>query len=339
MRTHLLRIWLLAYLWLAFSAAAEVVYPGKSWEKGRPSNWSAERLQAARAFSAALQTSAVVIVQGGYVVDEWGDTARKIGVRSVRKSFLSALYGIHVAEGRIDLGRTMGELGIDDNEPPLTPVEKQASILDLLRARSGVYHPALAETPGMKAERPPRFSQAPGSFWYYNNWDFNALGAIFEKLTGTRIFEEFQKRIAGPLEMEDFQLDDGRYATGKDSIHPAYPFRMSARDMARFGHLYLRQGEWRGRQIVPREWVARSTTAYSSTAGTRHAIYSGYGFMWWVHDYGFSALGAGGHRILVVPAKDLVIVHRVDNDPPQGDASVSSTDLEVLMRMIIAASN
>jgi CubicO group peptidase (beta-lactamase class C family) len=146
----------------------------------------------------------------------------------------------------------MEELGIDDNEPSLTPVEKQATVGDLIKARSGIYHPALGESPGMKAKRPKRHSHAPGTFWYYNNWDFNAFGTIFEQETCTKIFEEFDRRIAKPLQMEDFKVDDCRYLTSDDylsyrgagelSIHPYYLFRMSTRDLARFGLLFLHQG-------------------------------------------------------------------------------------------------
>jgi len=61
-------------------------------------------------------------------------------VHSIRKSYLSALYGIHVHEGRIQLSKTLADLGIDD-QSPLTAVEKRATVADLLKARSGVYHP------------------------------------------------------------------------------------------------------------------------------------------------------------------------------------------------------
>src|SRR5207247_606298 len=83
------------------------------------------------------------------------------------------------------------ELGIDDSEPSLTPEEKKATLGDLLKARSGVYHPALYETPGMKAARPRRSSHAHGTFWYYNNWDFNVLGTVFERQTKNSLFREF----------------------------------------------------------------------------------------------------------------------------------------------------
>jgi CubicO group peptidase (beta-lactamase class C family) len=87
----------------------------------------------------------------------------------VRKSLLSALVGIGVAEGRIRLGETIGALGIDDRDPGLTETEKEATIRDLLMARSGIYHPAAYEAPDMKARRQQRGSHPPGSFWYYNN--------------------------------------------------------------------------------------------------------------------------------------------------------------------------
>ncbi len=202
-------------VWVATLTAAE--YPGAHWERHTRLGWSEPLLQAARNYAATKKTTAMMIVQGGQVVDQWGDVNKKIEVRSIRKSFLSALYGIHVSEGHIDLGRTLSELGIDDRPPALTVIEKQATILDLLRARSGVYHDAARETAAMRAKRPVRGSHPPGTFYYYNNWDFNALGTIFEKLTGKGIFEEFARRIAAPIGMEDYVVADGRFAAQEGS--------------------------------------------------------------------------------------------------------------------------
>jgi len=74
----------------------------------------------------------------------------------------------------------------------------------------------------MKAARPRRHSHPPGTFYYYNNWDFNALGTIFRQRTGLDIFEAFERRIARPLDMADFEASDGWYADGTESIHPYY---------------------------------------------------------------------------------------------------------------------
>jgi CubicO group peptidase (beta-lactamase class C family) len=135
----------------------------------------------------SIRTSAVVIVQGGEVVDEWGDIDKKIDSYSVRKTLLSALYGIYSSEGVIDVNQSLEQLGIDDSPDPLTKEEKQARVVDLLRARSGVYHLVDFETKSMAKNRPARGSHAPGAFWYYNNWDFYVLGTIFEKKTGLKI--------------------------------------------------------------------------------------------------------------------------------------------------------
>ena len=132
-------------------------YPGKTWERAKSPErlgWSSERLKQVRQLAGSFDTAAAMIVEDGIVVDEWGETDKKFNVHSIRKSFLSALYGLAVKDAKINLNDTMAELGIDDNEPALTTEEKQARVIDLLKARSGIYHPALYETPGMKAARP-----------------------------------------------------------------------------------------------------------------------------------------------------------------------------------------
>lgn len=333
---------LLFVSWICSTVILAADYPGARWEMHSRAGWSVPLLQATRNFASTRKTAAMMIVQDGRVVDQWGDVARKIEVRSIRKSLLSALYGIHVAEGRIDLGKTLDDLGLDDRPPALTTEEKQATILDLLRARSGVYHMAARETAVMRAGRPSRGSQPPGSFYYYNNWDFNVLGAIFEKLTGKKIFDDFAERIARPVGMEDYVAGDGRFAGAEgstlagESQYLNYIFSMSARDMARFGYLYLRMGLWRDRQIVPARWVTRSTTSYSSSLNRPNIPAIGYGFLWWVTDWGYEALGQDGHVIAVIPTKDLVIVHRVYYDPPREDA-VAYRDIDAMVRMVIAA--
>jgi CubicO group peptidase (beta-lactamase class C family) len=338
-------ICLFCYVSIALSAGAqtqsasaqsksEETFPGKSWQplsSPEKAKWSVDKLAAAHAFAHAdsIHTSAVMIVQGGEVVDQWGDIDKKISSYSVRKSLLSALYGIYSAEGVIDINQTLEQLGIDDSPDPLTKEEKQARIVDLLRARSGVYHPAHSETDSMKKNRPARGSHAPGTFWYYNNWDFNVLGTIFEKKTGLKIGEAFYQRIAKPIGMQDFQPGDVYYLGGPVSVHPAYPFEITARDLARFGLLYLRHGRWNDKQIVPEAWVEKSSHA-SEMVKSNGVDLGGYEYLWWV-DYGgahfpevslpgvYSARGAGAHYLFIIPTLDLVIVHRTDNDPPVKD--------------------
>lgn len=311
--------------------------PGAEWRQyASPADagFSAAGLADARAQAEAADSAAVFVVRRGHVVVAWGDVDRRFKCHSVRKSLLSALYGIHVDEGHLDLAATLAELDVDDREG-LTDDEREARVIDLLCARSGVYHPAAKEPRDMSANRPARGSHAPGTHWWYNNWDFNTLLPIFEAATGTRVFEEFERRLARPLGLQDFRLRDGFYQLEPSkSEHPAYAFRLSARDLARFGLLYLNEGRWNGESIVPAEWVRASTRSHSTHEN------GGYGYMWWTYPPGcldpewgldaldelgsFAARGTGGQFVLVVPEADLVFVHRgdTDNDRPVAGGAI-----------------
>src|SRR5271156_5545070 len=210
--------------------------PGAEWKQlasPEAAGWSAKSLGKIRDYVGEIGSTSAMIVQHGVVVAAWGDIVHKSNLHSCRKSLLNSLIGIAVAEGKINLSDTLEKLGIDDKKPSLTAVEKQATVLDLLEARSGVYHPTVYETKGMAEQKPARGSHAPGTFWYYNNWDFNTLGYIYEQATGTKIFDAFYQKIAQPIGMQDFTPRDGHYVTGDDTRFPAYLFNMSARDFAR----------------------------------------------------------------------------------------------------------
>lgn len=290
--------------------------PGEVWLKyATPGDagFSSEKLAEARAYFDSIPASAVFVVYKGAVLVDWGETTRRFRCHSARKSLMSALYGIHIENGGIDTSKTMEALGIDDNPVPLTPEEKTARIVDLLSARSGVYHLAAYEPP--QNPKPERGAYPPGTNWCYNNWDFNTLLTILEQETGVKVFEEFNKRFAVPLQMQDYHPSHGYYHYEPDkSIHPAYPFRMSARDMARFGLLYLHGGRWGDNRILSEAYVAKSVSRISTGTWT-----GGYGYMWWLFDDEpfkslgmFSALGVGQQSIDVIPGADMVFVLRTN---------------------------
>jgi CubicO group peptidase (beta-lactamase class C family) len=303
--------------------SAQSPFPGVEWTRVDPATlgFSPQGIDQAVAYAKREGSTSGMIIQHGLVIAEWGDVSRRSNLYSARKSFMSALIGIAVARGQIHPDETLEQLGIDDNEPSLTPTEKQVSVRMMLEARSGVYHPTVYETAGMEAAKPPRGSHAPGTFWYYNNWDFNTLGAIYESATGQHIFEALRTEIADPIGMQDYRPTDGRYVSGGLATrYPAYPIDMSARDLARFALLYLNNGRWRDRQIVPASWVAESTHSYSNTPT------GGYAYMWWTSTpasgpHGpkvallrptYWADGNHGQYAVIVPSLDLVVVNRVD---------------------------
>jgi len=167
--------------------------------------FSSEKLEAVGQYLEQNGSAAFLGLYDGKVFFSWGEINTKYPVHSIRKAYMNALYGIYIEKGKIDLNKTLKDLAINDIEPVLTDKEKTASVLDLIQSRSGVYHAAAAEAASMIQDRPERDSHAPGSFFYYNNWDFNTLGAIFEQETGKTIFEAFHKDVAVPLGMKHFK--------------------------------------------------------------------------------------------------------------------------------------
>jgi CubicO group peptidase (beta-lactamase class C family) len=193
---------------------------------------------------------------------------------------------------------------------PLTPAEKQARVVDLLRARSGVYHDVDFETSYMKVHRPRAEATLPARYGITTTGITTCSAPSSREKTGLKIGDAFYRRIAQPLGMEDFQPADLFYFGGPLSNYPAYHFESSARDMARFGLLYLLHGRWNDRQIV-HAWVEKSTHGIEMLKD-EHFGEGDCEYLWWV-EYGdgllydgalpgeFFAMGANGHFILVIP--------------------------------------
>ena len=289
--------------------------------------WDRKKLDAAFRSACELGTTTLVLVTNGQVVRAMGDVSVPHNVHSVRKALLSALVGQHAGSGpqQIDLERTLAELGVDDHPHPLNALQKEATVRHLIKSVSGINHFAAAEAGLMQKDKDRRLGKAPnppGTKWAYNNWDYNALTTIFMQETGLSVFQAFKQGIADPLGMQDVDQDSVVLEYERDlSRHPKAGFKMSARDLAKFGQLYLNRGNWDGRQLIPEAWIDRITSDYTVTG--RELVRSGHGYLWWVpvdeksRDMGipqgtFVATGFGGQRIVVIPRWNTVIVHQVN---------------------------
>ena len=310
------------------------------WVAPEEAGWSSAELQEAHQFAIQSGCQAVMALYDGKVFFSRGNIYKNYEVHSIRESFLSALYGIYFMRGHINLNATLEDLHIDDITPGLTLSEKQARLEHLLMSRSGVYHEAAAEDQTMIDERPARGSYAPDTYFYHNNWDVNALGTIFEQETGEEIFNAFKKEIADVVGMVDFSIDNTSYRYEWDkSLHPAYHFKMSARDMAKFGALYQKNGYWKGQQVIATDWIDESTMAYSTMENTNGL---GYGYMWKIIPEdseigqmigypGYYQTGAGGHVLVIIPDLKLVIVERYDTQKDWDEPGAAGFELAMLI--------
>jgi CubicO group peptidase (beta-lactamase class C family) len=333
------------------STRPAAVYPIPDWQRvERPESvgWHSDGLEKVRARLATLPTTGFLAVAGGRVLLEYGDVKAISYLASVRKSVLSMLLGNYVANGTVRLDKTLAEVGIDDIGG-LSAVEKQATIRDLLTARSGIYH-AASNSGDDLASAPPRGSQPRGTYYLYNNWDFNAFGTAFERETGRNIYDALETDLARPIGMQDFdRAGQQKRGDAAKSEHLAYHMHLSTRDMARIGLLMLREGNWAGQQLVPRDWVRLTTRAFTPVAEMnperRRRGPFGYGYLWWVWDGPFAqgpyrgaytGLGAVGQHIAVLPALDLVVAHKTR--PGQGeDRRVSHPEFLEVLDLLVQA--
>jgi len=338
------------------------VYPGQAWEKiekPEAAGYSTARLQALREWLASLDTTAMTVAVGGKALFEYGDQAHLSYLASVRKSVLAILYGRYVENETIPLNQTLHEIGLTDVDG-LLPAELEATVENLITARSGVYHPA-SNSGDSTASAPPRGSQRPGAYYLYNNWDFNAAGAVFEKLTGKDIYDVLETDLAKPIGMQDFDRARQRKSgDAKRSQHMAYHMYLSTRDMARIGLLMLRGGRWQDRQLVSAGWIRRISSLVTPLNEMNPPSYRslgtgnrwGYGYMWWVWDApnspgpyhgAFTGMGAGGQYITILPQLDMVVAHKTDTNqasahgPAGRSRSVTGTEYDAILRMLIAA--
>lgn len=255
-------------------------------------------------------------------------------VRSVTKSVASALVGIARGQGRMPGLQT----GLLDLFPQYSNIgnldaRKRAVTLDQLLSMTAGFEWDEASPGAMSDARMSAspdwikhvldlpMSDAPGERLVYNSGCSMLLSDILRRATGMPVDEFAAEYLFEPIGIENWRWSLGR----NHVINTSTGLSMTRRDMARFGVLYLNNGRWRGRQVVPGTWVELSTgVKVLGTGGDFYYPYA-YAYQWWrlqgveptaamldVNDV-YTALGLGGQYIFVVPHLDMVVVSTAEN--------------------------
>jgi CubicO group peptidase (beta-lactamase class C family) len=239
---------------------------------------------------------------------------------SMAKSFASALVGIAIDEGHI---KSVDE-PITNYIPELRKRDERfgsITIRHLLTMSSGIKYeeggtlPWSDEADDTKTYYATdlrelalncRIEGEPGQYFEYNNYNPLLVGMILERATGMSVSRYLQQKLWKPLGMEadgSWSLDST--ASGFEKMESGVNAR--ARDFARFGMLFAKEGNWEGKQLISRRWVEESTRPDTTTDPSVD-----YQYFWWVDTpdgkHHFSARGNYGQYIYVAPEKDLVIV-------------------------------
>lgn len=288
-------------------------------------------------FFETTDTQAFIVIQNNIILYEgyFNGTGRDTLATSfsVAKSFTSALIGIAIGEGYIN----SVEDPITDYLPELLERDtrfKNITIRNLLMMASGLDYqsdrtwilngddPLTTYYPDQRkaALEFTNIIDDPGLYFLYNKYHPQLLGMILERSTGMKVTEYLQKKVWDQIGMEyggSWSLDSENSGFEKmESGINARPI-----DFAKFGQLYLSNGNWGGRQVISSEWIAESTQidipTYQPSYYRNYKEYfdSGgyYKYMWWglsrnEGEYDFTAEGDRGQMIYVSPSNNLIIV-------------------------------
>jgi CubicO group peptidase (beta-lactamase class C family) len=243
---------------------------------------------------------------------------------SIAKSFLSALVGVAIAEGCI------GSIGdsVTNYVPELStrdPRYKNITLRDLLTMSSGIRYEqgftpwsddaATYYSPNLRAVAlSSPIVEEPSKVFKYNNYNALLVGLVLERTTKCPVARYLEEKIWKPLGMEtvgSWSLDSEK--DGFEKMESGINGR--AIDFAKFGRLFLKNGIWNGRRLIPTAWVDESTGVDMSTALVPY-----YRYFWWVNakqkgKHHFFAAGNHGQYIYLIPEQDLLMVRFGRADP------------------------
>jgi len=322
--------------------AAEMAFPGAQWDEVTPEAAglnSAKLKEAVRYLEANTGRDGareLVIVRDGRIVWRGDNIDHVHGVWSCTKSFTSTVLGLLIEDEKCDLQTTAASILPEMKEHyPAVTLRHFTTMTSGYRAEgddtTGSYTHGPSSTPFVPSAQP---LFAPGAAYAYWDSAVNQFGHALSVIAGEPLDQLFKRRIADPIQMNpaawkwgDFGRVNGVRVNG-GSGNSGKHIQISAREMARLGHLFLNNGRWKNRQLISSNWINQATSVQVGAAVTNAWTRSGiagpgfYGFNWWRNGKGpdgkrlwpgapSDAFGASGHnnnKLFVIPSWRMVIV-------------------------------
>jgi len=262
-----------------------------------------------------------VVLRHGYIVSELGDTKRVDMTFSVSKSFLSTVAALAVDRGLIRSVHDPVKDYVDDRGFD-TPNNARITWHHFLQQTSE-WEGTLWGKPHWIEEEPGHELREPGTFLEHNDVRVNRLALSLLRVWKRPLPEVIKEQVMDPIGATDawqwhgyrnseVKIEGKKMVCVSGGGHWGGGVWMSSRDLARFGHLFLRRGKWKDRQLISEKWM--------DMARTPCPVYPEYGYMWWLNtdkklwphapESSFAARGAGSSMIWVDPEHDLVLVLR-----------------------------
>ncbi|CAM4296637.1 class C beta-lactamase-related serine hydrolase [Cytophagaceae bacterium 50C-KIRBA] len=277
----------------------------------------------------------VMILRHGKVIAEawWKPYAANLkhSMYSVSKSWTSTAIGFAVAEKKIQVSDKVINYFPEYPDLANKPYIADLSIQNLLTMSVGHEVEPLrgvvaTQTDWVKGFLSASIAHQPGTKFLYNTLATYMLSAIIQKVTGQKVVDYLDPRLFKPLGIQgvDWEVDPQGINTG------GWGIRVKTEDMAKLGQLYLQQGKWKGKQILPAAWVAEATSKHidqdpsaSAEKKSNSDWLQGYGYQFWrCRNGAFRADGAYGQYIVMMPEQDAVVVITSESHELQDDLNM-----------------
>lgn len=313
--------------------SSEEYWPTENWqtstpeEQGFDSTRLAEALQTLHKKNYAID-SLMIIRNGHVLLDAYFypyDGSFPHDLASITKSFTTTLIAIAASQGRVDLDQPVVSYFPDRQIDHLDELKQSLTVRELAGMVNGMDSECLSgDEDKLKAMRSQAdwvqaaldrpMKQEPGRRFCYDSPGMHILSAILQETTGMTELEFAQQNLFEPLGIEEvyWEVDPQGYNRGWGDLH------LKPRDAAKLGYLWLHQGAWDGKQIVPAAWVEDSVKPKVKTGEG-----DSYGYGWWVSKNNYSAIGRNGQHVTMYPALNLIVV-----------TTAGDFDYEVLDRLL-----
>ena len=329
------------------SLADEMQFPGDVWAKGSPESqgFDSEKLDQALDYLAGHckqdGLDEVMLIRNGVCFYEGNNTTKIHNIWSCSKSFTSTALGLLIADGKCELETKAASV-----DPTLSKLYPDATLKHFTTMTSGFSAEGRSRWDDENEDwswtpyepEPPYF--APGTAYAYWDEAQMTLGRLLTRVAKQNLRDYLAERVFEPIGMGEVKWGHEGQIDGIPICNGCTNVQVNARQLARFGHLYLNGGTWNGKQIVPAAWVDAATAVQVPVSlpvgdtDRRHVKGPGaYGFNWWVNGglrampnappRTFYASGLNHNVCFVIPEWNLVIVRMgVDGNPVFGKHNV-----------------
>lgn len=264
-----------------------------------------------------------------------------VNIKSASKSVLSALVGITLRDGHL----TSLDQPLTDFFPELlknaSGSKQQITLRHVLEMRSGLestsfenYGPWVTSNNWLRDALDRPIVDPPGTETNYSTGNSHIIAAVLTEVTDRDLLDYANEKLFNPIgtSIRDWQRSPEGYRFGGNNLS------LTTEGMVKFGQLYLNDGRWNGRQIIPADWVKRSTRRII------HDTHNGYpyGYFWWNTRYhGLDvkfAWGHGGQFVFVIPRLNMVVVTTSDLQSVTGTDGYTEKIHEMLKNEILRPS-